>query len=382
MTIVSSLPARPVAVDAAPRPDAAAAAEGFAAVLADVIGQVPEQPSLLPEETTDTGAPAPAEPEAAAPVAGGPAAAVLPVVPQAAQAPQAAQVPQATAAAVPALVPAQPVPVPEEQAAPTPAAGPVAAGPATSDVPDGPAPHREGAPAPVPPTAVPAGTSPDRPAAQQVTENLAAAAEPADEPAAPAAAPPAEAETLEDPDRPLLPGDQRSAPPAPAARGDVPSAAVGPSPVTPMTAAPDVPAAPPPAPAPAAPVAAQLLPALGPALEGPDGAYSMSLQLYPEELGAVQMEVVVRGSEISLALHAADEAALEVLRAALPELRAQLESSGLTAAGVSVDHGRGGRHDQPAQQNRPGPATGSGAPAADAPAPPSPDPDAVLDVRM
>jgi flagellar hook-length control protein FliK len=87
---------------------------------------------------------------------------------------------------------------------------------------------------------------------------------------------------------------------------------------------------------------AQVVQALSPVLAGPDGSYSMSLQLYPEELGAVQVEVLLRGSEIRLALHAPDEAALAALRAALPDLKADLAAGGLSATSLSVDDGRPG----------------------------------------
>jgi hypothetical protein len=112
----------------------------------------------------------------------------------------------------------------------------------------------------------------------------------------------------------------------------------GPQPADLRTSAPATPAA---APAPAPP-AAQVAQLLGPVLEGPDGTYSLSLQLYPEELGAVQVEVLLRGGEIRLALHAPDEAAQAALRSALPDLRADLLAGGLSATSLSVDDGRPG----------------------------------------
>lgn len=141
-------------------------------------------------------------------------------------------------------------------------------------------------------------------------------------------------------------------------------------------AAPAPPAAPP-------PPAAQVVTVLEPLLAGPDGAYTISLQLYPEELGAVQVEVSLRGGEISLALHAADDRAQEALRAALPDLREQLESTGLTATDVSVDGGRAddSANDTPGQ--RPGSRDRSTGDGDVAPAPPpAADPDAALDLRM
>jgi flagellar hook-length control protein FliK len=132
---------------------------------------------------------------------------------------------------------------------------------------------------------------------------------------------------------------------------------------------------------------------LAPVLEGPDGAYSLSLQLYPEELGAVQVEVLLRGGEIRLALHAADEAAQAALRSALPDLRADLHAGGLTATSLTVDDGRpgsssdrsterspdrrsDGQGDQPGRRSHPYRG------AEPAPRPSPSHADAALDLRM
>ena len=182
---------------------------------------------------------------------------------------------------------------------------------------------------------------------------------------------------------PLLAAAPADVPPVPASA--VPTGAPGPLPVAAApTAAPVVesPAPLPPA-APPAP-AVQVATGLAPLLEGPDGAYTMSLQLYPEELGSVQVEVSLRGGEISLALHAPDEAAREVLRAALPELRTHLESTGLTATGVSVGDGRTdqrtGRDATDRTATRPG--DGAGGEPADEPTGLPSASDSSLDVRI
>lgn len=182
---------------------------------------------------------------------------------------------------------------------------------------------------------------------------------------------------------PLLAAAPADVPPVPASA--VPTGAPGPLPVAAApTAAPVVesPAPLPPA-APPAP-AVQVATGLAPLLEGPDGAYTMSLQLYPEELGSVQVEVSLRGGEISLALHAPDEAAREVLRAALPELRTHLESTGLTATGVSVGDGRTdqrtGRDGTDRTATRPG--DGAGGEPADEPTGLPSASDSSLDVRI
>jgi len=147
------------------------------------------------------------------------------------------------------------------------------------------------------------------------------------------------------------------------------------------------------APAPAAPPpppAVQVVQLLTPLLEGPDGAHTMSLQLHPEELGAVQVDVALLRGEITLALHARDVAAQDALRAALPMLRAELEASGLTATSLSVDGGRADQQpgERPDRPDHPGPhggslpgGSGDGAPAG-SPVPTTSSPDAALDVRM
>jgi flagellar hook-length control protein FliK len=136
--------------------------------------------------------------------------------------------------------------------------------------------------------------------------------------------------------------------------------------------------------APAAPPSSQIVQQLGPLLEGPDGSYAMSLQLYPEELGAVQVEVALRLGEISLTLRAGDEAARETLRAALPDLRSALEAAGLTADALSVDNGRPDQQPKDGDPDRSGSPTGGArtGPGEATPVPQPSDPDAALDLRM
>jgi flagellar hook-length control protein FliK len=125
----------------------------------------------------------------------------------------------------------------------------------------------------------------------------------------------------------------------------------GPQPADLRAGAPTTPAAAPPPPA--TPPASQVAQLLTPVLSGPDGSYSLSLQLYPEELGAVQVEVLLRSGEIRLALHAPDEAAQAALRSALPDLRADLTAGGLTATSLSVDDGRPGTSSDRSPDRRP-----------------------------
>jgi flagellar hook-length control protein FliK len=184
------------------------------------------------------------------------------------------------------------------------------------------------------------------------------------EPSGPAGAAPAGAPPAEQP----VPGSTHL-PTAELRRTDAPS-------TVPATA----PAAPP---TPAAP-SAQLVQHLGPLLEGPDGSYALSLQLYPEELGAVRVDVALRAGEISLALHAGDDRAQEALRAALPDLRAALEDAGLTATAMSVDGGQSEQSPQDERLAHQPRRTGSGPAGAPDTTPvlQSSDPDAALDLRM
>lgn len=106
-------------------------------------------------------------------------------------------------------------------------------------------------------------------------------------------------------------------------------------------AAPAAPAAAPGAPAaPPAPVTTQLVAAVAPFWRGPDGSYSLQLQLHPADLGAVQVLVEVRHGEVNVQLHASDGGSSDLLRTSLPDLREQLEGQGLRAG--SLDVGTGG----------------------------------------
>lgn len=212
----------------------------------------------------------------------------------------------------------------------------------------------------------PAGDPTAVPTAEPTTDpTVAPAAVPGDAPT------PADAAPAPAPDAPpagTLPAETlpAAAPAAELRRTDAPAPAAAPAGPTP------------------APPAQQVAQLLGPVLEGPDGAYSLSLQLYPEELGAVQVEVLLRGGEISLSLQATDDVARDTLRGALADLRAQLEAGGLTAGSLSVADGRADQApgDRPAPRH--GRPTGStGADGADAPTTAvTSDPDAALDVRI
>lgn len=385
MNVLAAVPA--AAKPSAGRAPQTVATDEFSALLAGLVSGL--APVTVPPVAAQTGeaSASPATPAGA----GAATSAEVPVAPAAApSAPAAAPsaaAPSAPAAAAPTATSAVPG---IAAATPTPAGAPEAASTTRADVavltggPAAPAPLMQGkATAP----AAPRPHDPVLPPPAVMQRPVALDGVPL-EPA------PVEAETAvstvptasgEHPQNAL---DEPAAAPTPA-----PAGAREPAPVSSVLPVQDVAAAPvaevralasPVAPAPAAPAAppaTQVLTQLAPVLEGPDGSYTMSLKLYPEELGAVQVEISLRGGEISVAMHAADDVSKELLRSSLADLRAQLEAHGLSAADLSVDSGRPDERDEPAAQR---PRTRRDADDADdAPTPASaPDPDAALDLRM
>ena len=117
--------------------------------------------------------------------------------------------------------------------------------------------------------------------------------------------------------------------------------APGPAPARPTEAV----AAPVDAPAVATPaaVADQVVSAVVPLHGRGDGRHAVTLELRPEELGTIRVEVSVEHQTVHLTLHAADPATGRLLAAALPELRTALTDAGLTAGqlGVGGDGGHG-----------------------------------------
>ncbi|MGY1849089.1 MULTISPECIES: flagellar hook-length control protein FliK [unclassified Blastococcus] len=87
-----------------------------------------------------------------------------------------------------------------------------------------------------------------------------------------------------------------------------------------------------------------------------DGSHTMTLVLTPENLGPVEVKVTVGQGGLDLTLRGAHELGRAALLDALPELRRDLESAGLSPSRVEVDADAGGswlaRHaaEQQAQQ--------------------------------
>jgi flagellar hook-length control protein FliK len=74
---------------------------------------------------------------------------------------------------------------------------------------------------------------------------------------------------------------------------------------------------------------------------GPDGTHTMTLVLTPESLGTVEVRVTVSHGSVDLTLRHASEAGRAALLDALPDLRRDLESSGLTCSKLDVDRDSG-----------------------------------------
>jgi flagellar hook-length control protein FliK len=136
-------------------------------------------------------------------------------------------------------------------------------------------------------------------------------------------------------------GDQSSSDPAPAAPDATLAAqqagsAPQPAPVAPIAA---TPAAQPALPVPVATQLVQHVAVLG---RGPDGTQAMTVVLHPDNLGPVQVEVTVTRGTIDLTMRGAHEQGRAALMQALPDLRRDLESAGLTCSRLDVDRDTGG----------------------------------------
>nr|WP_275586276.1 flagellar hook-length control protein FliK [Geodermatophilus normandii] len=96
---------------------------------------------------------------------------------------------------------------------------------------------------------------------------------------------------------------------------------------------------------------------------GPDGTHTMTLVLTPETLGPVEVRVTVHDGRIDLSLRGASDAGRAALLDALPDLRRDLESSGLTCSKLQVDRdpaGSGQSQAQPGWQQAQQQAGGQG----------------------
>jgi hypothetical protein len=76
-----------------------------------------------------------------------------------------------------------------------------------------------------------------------------------------------------------------------------------------------------------------------------DGRHEVTLELRPDDLGTIRVELSVERQTVHLTLHAVEPATGRLLSAALPELRSALADAGLTAGHVGVGPGGGGGAD-------------------------------------
>jgi flagellar hook-length control protein FliK len=126
------------------------------------------------------------------------------------------------------------------------------------------------------------------------------------------------------------------------------------APSAPTTTAPVVASTPAAAPAPPPPVAPQVAPVVAQLASGPDGTHTMTLVLTPETLGPVEVRVTVSHGSIDLTLRHATEAGRAALLDALPDLRRDLESSGLNCSRMDVDRDSGSSWTSSQQQQQQG----------------------------
>jgi len=102
------------------------------------------------------------------------------------------------------------------------------------------------------------------------------------------------------------------------------------------------PVAAPAAPAPPAPVAAQVAAQVVSLSQGPDATHSVTLVLHPDNLGPVHVQMTLDQGTVDLTLRGAHEHGRAALLDALPDLRRDLESAGLSCAKLDVDRDTGG----------------------------------------
>lgn len=322
---------------------AGTSADGFAAMLAAVLA-VPSDPAALPviESPVSTGRPETGENEGESTESDTPA-------PE----PSVASPGPASAEAVPVAVPAE-----SGGTAPTPPAAAFKAGDALPEVHAAPtaasAPPSPDIKLPVQPAAVPieaASTAETRPNPEPI---LGRGGPVAIEPAAPqqAAAPvPGGASDHGEDGAEPMPLTQRADPAGTEATAPEPwstpreSATTQPIATVAPAAAPaalDTAVSARPAPPPAPPAMEQLHPVITRlATSGGDGVHRLTVRLHPEELGPVQITVVVRDGAVQVSLTALDDAQA-VLQSGTPELRRMLEEAGLPGVDVDVQGGFGG----------------------------------------
>nr|WP_275941331.1 flagellar hook-length control protein FliK [Planosporangium flavigriseum] len=91
---------------------------------------------------------------------------------------------------------------------------------------------------------------------------------------------------------------------------------------------------------------------MAPLRKGPDGVHRLTIHLNPVDLGPISVTAEVRGGDIHVHLAGATDAAREALRAALPELRKELQGSGFGSSSLDVSRDAPGNGGAPGRQAR------------------------------
>lgn len=85
-----------------------------------------------------------------------------------------------------------------------------------------------------------------------------------------------------------------------------------------------------------------------------DGSHQLSISLHPAELGPVNLHVKIFGDVMTIQLASTSESAHDAIRAALPQLRHELQSAGLAGVDVSLDFNAGSANSGAAPDSRGG----------------------------
>jgi flagellar hook-length control protein FliK len=110
------------------------------------------------------------------------------------------------------------------------------------------------------------------------------------------------------------------------------------------------------APAPTRPaVHTPIVTAIAPLVQRGDGSYHLSVRLHPEELGAIELDVELRGGEINLRMRPESDAGREAIRAALPALRSELEAAGVRSGTFDLGERPSGQAPEERRQPMPTP---------------------------
>jgi flagellar hook-length control protein FliK len=97
------------------------------------------------------------------------------------------------------------------------------------------------------------------------------------------------------------------------------------------------------------PVATQVATQVAVLSNGPDGTHSVTLVLHPDSLGPVHVQVTLTQGTVDLTMRGAHEQGRAALMDALPDLRRDLQSAGLTCSSLDVDQDTGGSWATPQQ---------------------------------